>query len=1333
VGQLNRFLASVMSVCVVAMLTGIDASAASVPAAASHKAIPGHSVSPKAMKFSGRPRRPLSRPRIKKPLLTRNPAALKAAKTRAAHGAASLAGPSAGSAQAPTAPGAGTPALAGPVGSTLETLTSFPAMGLEQQVADMGRDQVDEPSDTQIAAGPGAVAEAVNGNLSVWTKSGARIGTEDLALFFNVASNESPTDPNLLYDAPSGRWFMSIMALDASNDSTVDVAVSQTSDPTGVWYIYTVLSQTAVIQDQPSLGTSDDKVTVAFTDYGLPCNPLCSFLGQEVWVLQKSDLLAGVASTPWSLLGVDSSRFGVMPIRNLGATPNAYLVYNDADAVALAENQGFPTLAVMQVTGTPNAHNLTFSEIHPPTTESRPPPSAVQPGGAPALQTDDDRVETAVMENGVSWVGWTESCGTNPDGSCLRIFKLNIIESPFSSSTIATTIAAGSASDFLYYPAIGLDNSGNPFITYTHSSVSIYPSLVARLQDGTTTTLAAGGSAFDSTVCGGTNRWGDYASAAQDPANPSDVWIAGGYQAAGSDPCDWRTAAARLTLTAPTISGFTPTQGPMSGGNQIAITGSGYVPGATQVSVAGNAATNVVVESPDQVVATVPNLAGAGVPAHIQVTTADGSANSTATYHQSPWLFAPSPIALNGTLAASQTVAIAVTPNPGQPTYLSFTGVGSACVVAGATCTALTTVPTSYSPAANGEIQLHYSAPAAVPISGMDAVHVQDTATNPTTALDDTYTFTPVVTKLAFAFPPIAPTGDLVAGMSAAVTLTASDATNQPVPNTTIFLSFQPAAGGGTASIDNMTLGTSASAFTTDGRGQISVVYTTPGTLPVASRTDDIHATASNGSVTADDGYTYPPVTTFYFAEGFTAGGFKEILSLLMPNESGTLRIDFYTQTSHGTGYAFLTAGVVEPVDINTAVGPNQEVSLKVSFPGPGIAERMLHFSFGSWHGSTDVVGTNAPSTTWNFAEGSTLSFFSEYLTLQNPNSASVNVQLNYFTTALQPARLLVLPPNSRTTVEVFSGSPGGGGPTPCIPSGAGANCGVGPGIVGVSTQIVASQPIIAERPFYVNNFSFGSGSIRDGHDAFGATAPSTQWYLAEGTTITGFNEYLTLLNSQPTATSATIKYFTDIPSVITKTVTLPPTSRTTIEVFSGNRNDITNCTAGSGGDCGVGGGIGGVSTQITANQAIVVERPIYMVHNFGSGAVAGAHDVGGASALNTVFGFSAASTTAGANDYLTIENPQTAAANITITYFTDNGTILRQLQVAPQSRHTVEVFNATDGAGPGLYPLGIVVQSTPNMGSTYFINVEKPTYDSNSNTYGATDTLGYSPSGFGF
>jgi hypothetical protein len=457
--------------------------------------------------------------------------------------------------------------------------------------------------------------------------------------------------------------------------------------------------------------------------------------------------------------------------------------------------------------------------------------------------------------------------------------------------------------------------------------------------------------------------------------------------------------------------------------------------------------------------------------------------------------------------------------------------------------------------------------------------------------------------------------------------------------------------------------------------------------------------------------------TNFYFAEGFTAPGFTECLALLMPNTSGTATLDYWTKTAHTLGTIAMVAGQVTTVNVNASVGASQEVSVKVNLPGPGIAERLLNFNFGGWHGSTDIVGAPATNTEWDFAEGSTLSIFSEYLTLQNPNGVVVPATLAYMTNSgAHPSKTVSLPANSRTTVEVFKGDTTSNLGS-CTPNGAGSNCGVGPGIAGVSVKVTtpSGQPIVAERPFYVNGYSFGSGPINDGHVALGANAPATQWNFAEGTTLPGFNEYLTLQNpSNATTASVTLRYTDQSATVTTRTLSVNPLSRFTVEVFKTLY--------------GVGPGVVGVSTTVTSTVPIVAERPMYIYRDFGFGPVAGATDVMGATGLGTLFGFAAASTSSGNSDYLTIQNPSmTTTANVSIDYYTAGGKVTKAVTVSANTRLTVAVSGTTSGIGTGRVILGIVVTST----NAVPILVEKPTYSANTASYGATDTMAYSPASF--
>jgi len=97
----------------------------------------------------------------------------------------------------------------------------------------------------------------------------------------------------------------------------------------------------------------------------------------------------------------------------------------------------------------------------------------------------------------------------------------------------------------------------------------------------------------------------------------------------------------------------------------------------------------------------------------------------------------------------------------------------------------------------------------------------------------------------------------------------------------------------------------------------------------------------------------------------------------------------------------------------------------------------------------------------------------------------------------------------------------------------------------------------------------------------------------------------------------------------------------------------------------------------------------------------------------------------AGENDYLTIQNPNTSVATVTITYYLPTGQVMRTVPVAANSRHTVLIFQSAEGVGAGTAQIGVV------LSSTLPVLVEKPTYSSNPATYGATDTTGSSPAGF--
>ena len=109
--------------------------------------------------------------------------------------------------------------------------------------------------------------------------------------------------------------------------------------------------------------------------------------------------------------------------------------------------------------------------------------------------------------------------------------------------------------------------------------------------------------------------------------------------------------------------------------------------------------------------------------------------------------FASSPIAAPGSLAAGATVPVTLSAQDGldhavatSTVYLSFkaaTGGGSASVGG----VALTSSPALFTTAADGTLQITYTAPLTLPSTGQDTLAVQDLATRPQELNTDSYAF----------------------------------------------------------------------------------------------------------------------------------------------------------------------------------------------------------------------------------------------------------------------------------------------------------------------------------------------------------------------------------------------------------------------------------------------------------------------------------------------------------------------------------------------------------------------------------------------------------------
>jgi hypothetical protein len=408
-----------------------------------------------------------------------------------------------------------------------------------------------EPPDTQVAVGPGAVVEFVNQTGTIWTKTGGLVSHFDLNGFFRPPAGLRVSDPQVLYDGASGRWFASIMAFALSSGSAAGeafLAVSQTSNPGGSWYIYPSGETLTGIFDQPFLGLNQDKVVLSWNDF----DNTNTFTEEETYVFDKAEVMSGHDPDVALLIAGDSARYRLAPARSLTATSTEYITYNNSDCAYLGcTNPAQPSVGVLAVTGTPAAHTVAFTETDLSMLPTTVPPNASQPGCATVtacgVVTNDDIFLGAVYDNGALWTGGNDGCipsGDTTTRSCMRLAGIDVTGS--SPALLGAGDIAVAGWD-LYYPAVLPYGAGDVGVAFTQSSATVDPEVAGTALAVGVTTLTVVPLAVGQTTYGGT-RWGDYSSAAVDPASGLDWWLAGENSSTGCcGGLNWGTAVAELT------------------------------------------------------------------------------------------------------------------------------------------------------------------------------------------------------------------------------------------------------------------------------------------------------------------------------------------------------------------------------------------------------------------------------------------------------------------------------------------------------------------------------------------------------------------------------------------------------------------------------------------------------------------------------------------------------------------------------------------------------------------------------------------------------------------
>jgi len=257
-------------------------------------------------------------------------------------------------------------------------------------------------------------------------------------------------------------------------------------------------------------------------------------------------------------------------------------------------------------------------------------------------------------------------------------------------------------------------------------------------------------------------------------------------------------------------------------------------------------------------------------------------------------------------------------------------------------------------------------------------------------------------------------------------------------------------------------------------------------------------------------------------------------------------------------------------LDIRSAFDQKKASNPFIAFDGKGgaIVAWQEKRSGNRWEIYANNTG---PSTSaFYFAEGYTGDGFDEYLCIGNTSVQTAAAYVTYvFNDETSREVRYAIAGESRLTVRV--------------------NDAVGQGKEVAMVVRSESPGLVAERPMYFNY----SGRWSGGSDAVGAPFPATRWYFAEGTTISGFDQYLTVLNPNPEEASLRFNYMAEGEAPQKVPGRVRPGSRATFKT----RDQI-----GDGKN---------VSLMLESDLPIVAERPIYFDYK-GIGWTGG-HNVVGA------------------------------------------------------------------------------------------------------------------------
>jgi hypothetical protein len=496
----------------------------------------------------------------------------------------------------------------------------------------LGDNNAQIPPDTYGAASASYLMTTLNTEIRIQSKTGTVVSTQSLSSFWSSFTFTTIFDPRVHYDPYANRWIFVVCIDKNTASSSILIAVSATSNPTGTWYQWKIDADAGNTNwiDYPTVGFNKRWIVVSgnmFTNSGN------AWAGPQIMVFDKNNLYSNGAG----------SFSSIYPGAGVGATFAPSAVYNNSLSNMFliqdynGNSGGFGFLSLSKLSGTTASPVLTLHYSFPSTSNTwnwSPGTGdfAPQSGSLQKIQNNDSKMQNVVYRNGSLWCTHHIFLPvTSSTHTAIQWWELDTLGTVSQRSRIEDV----SGNNFYAFPSIAVNTNNDVLIGYSTFSSTQYASgaYSYRNHNDATNTMQStqqyinGLASYYKTHSGTKNRWGDYSATVVDPVNDVDFWTIQEYaapQSAGIDrwgtywanvQCPLPTSPTTVTWSQPHCEGsaVTYTATPVSGASSYTWTiqtGAGWSGGSSTTNIANFTAGNV----PAYIDVTANNACGTGSP-----------------------------------------------------------------------------------------------------------------------------------------------------------------------------------------------------------------------------------------------------------------------------------------------------------------------------------------------------------------------------------------------------------------------------------------------------------------------------------------------------------------------------------------------------------------------------------------------------------------------------------------------------------------------------------------------------------------------------------------------